>query len=129
MGLKGDVGKIKSFKAQLRALPITLAASVAEKAAPAMTELAAGAYDGGRTVYGDSRPKGEDGGTLDLVESGATRAQMRFVRVGTIVRCVLGPKYARFLIGKYRVLPNGALPAAWRQRLDTILAAEKGPAL
>lgn len=129
MGLKGDVGKLRTFKQQLREFPLTLAAAVAGDAAPAMTDLAAGAYDGGRTVYGDTRPKGVDGQALDLEVTGAARAQMRFVAVGTIVRCVLGPRYARFLVGKYSVLPNGAMPTAWRAKLDALVAAQKGPAL
>jgi hypothetical protein len=129
MGLKGDVGKLRTFKQQLREFPITLAAEVSKAAAPAMTDLTTSAYDGGRTVYGDTRPKGVDGQALDLEATGATRAQMRFVAVGTIVRCVLGPKYAKYLIGKYSILPNGAMPAAWRAKLDALVAAQKGPAL
>lgn len=129
MGLKGNPQRIKTFAAQLRALPITLAAAVAEKAAPAMTELTTSAYDGGKTVYGDARPKAESGGNLDLEESGDTRAQVRFVRIGTIVRCSLGTLYAKYLIGKYKILPNGPVPAVWRAKLDAILAAEEGPTL
>jgi hypothetical protein len=129
MGLKGDVGKLRTFKQQLREFPITLAAAVARDAAPAMTDLTTSAYDGGRTVYGDTRPKGVNGQALDLEETGATRAQMRFVAVGTIVRCVLGPRYSKYLIGKYSILPNGAVPATWRAKLDALVAAQKGPAL
>ena len=130
MGLKGDPNKLRTFKQRLRAFPTTLAAEVSKAAAPALTDLATAAYDGGRTVYGDTRPKGVDGQALDLEETGATRAQMRFVAVGTIMRCALGPRYSKFLI-RYGILPNGnaAVPAVWRAKLDTILAAQKGPVL
>lgn len=131
MGLRGDVGKLRTFKQQLREFPITLAAEVSKAAAPALTDLAASAYDGGRTVYGDTRPKGVDGQALDLDATGATRAQVRFVAVGTVVRCVLGTRYAKYLVGKYSILPNGnaAVPTAWRAKLDALVAAQKGPAL
>ncbi len=131
MGLKGDVGKLRTFKQQLREFPLTLAAEVSKAAAPALTDLTTGAYDGGRTVYGDTRPKGVDGQALDLDATGATRAQIRFVAVGTIVRCALGTPYAKYLIGRYGILPNGnaAVPAAWRAKLDALVAAQKGPAL
>jgi hypothetical protein len=130
MGLRGDVGKLRTFKQRLREFPITLAAEVSKAVAPALTDLATGAYDGGRTVYGDTRPKGVEGQALDLEATGATRAQLRFVAVGTVVRCVLGTKWSKYLIGKYGILPNGnaAVPAAWRAKLDAIVAAQKGPA-
>lgn len=129
MGLKGDPSKLKTFAAKLRALPVTLAAEVATDAAPAMTELAQGAYDGGRTVYGEARPAGVDGKPLDLEVTGATKATLQFVSIGTIIRCRLGTRWAKFLIGKYRILPNGGMPTVWRARLDTIVHSKKGPGL
>jgi hypothetical protein len=130
MGLKGDVGKLRTFKQQLRDFPVTLAAAVASEAAPAMTGLAQGAYSGGQTVYGDARPQGVDGQRLTLHKTGATEAGLRFVSVGTIVRCVMPNKYQRYLI-RYGILPNGnaAVPSAWRAKLDALVAAQKGPAL
>lgn len=130
MGLKGDVNKLRTFKQKLREFPLTIAAEVSRAGAPALTDLAGSAYDGGRTVYGDTRPKGVDGQALDLKVTGATRAQMRFVAVGTIMRCALGPRYSKYLI-RYGILPNGnaAPPAEWRAKLDAIVAAQKGPAL
>ncbi len=125
MGLKGDLGKIHSFKAALRDMPRTLAADVAKRAAPAMTDLTQASFDSGQTVYGDARPRGAEGQPLTLRKTGATEAQMRFVSVGTIVRCVLGPKYARYLIGKYSILPNGAMPVKWAERLRTLVAESK----
>lgn len=58
-----------------------------------------------------------DGRELRLVRTGATRAALRFVAVGTVIRCVLGPRYARYLVGKYRILPSGqqAVPFRWRR--------------
>jgi len=128
MGLRGDSKKLTTFAAKLRALPVTMAAAVASEAAPAMTGLTQGAYSSAQTVYGDARPRGVDGQPLTLHKTGATEAGLRFINVGTIVRCVLPNKYQRYLI-RYGILPNGGMPAAWRAKLDTIVHAQKGPAL
>lgn len=129
MGLKGNPHKLTTFAQQLRKLPVTLAASVAMDAAPALTGLTQSAYGAGQTVYGDARPRGVDGQPLTLHKSGATQAGLRFLNVGTIVRCVLPNNYQRYLIGKYRVLPNGTMPAAWRAKLDQIVHSQQGPVL
>jgi hypothetical protein len=112
---------IKDLKAKIKALPVTLAAEVAKQGAPLMTQLTDQAFDGGRTVYDDARPLGVDGQALSLKKSGRTRSQMRFERVGTRIRCVLPSKYARYLIGKYSILPNGALPVHWARALTEIV--------
>lgn len=125
MALRGNLGKLQTFKQQLKALPITVAQEVAKKAAPAMTDLTREAYSGGRTVYGEARPNGVNGQPLSLHKTGATEGSLRFVQVGTIVRCVLGRNYQRYLIGKYGILPNGAMPSDWRKRLDQILGNVK----
>lgn len=86
-----------------------------------MTGLAGEAYDGGKTVYGEARPLGASGQPLSLEASGATRRTLRFTATGTVVRCVLGTRWAKYLIGKYAILPNGALPAGWSRRLDQLV--------
>lgn len=125
MALKGNLSSIKALKSTMRALPKTIAADVARRAAPAMTTLTANAFDSSRTVYGDPRPIGVSGQPLELVKSGRTRDALRFISVGTIVRCVLPTKYAKYLIGRYGVLPNGALPAAWSRRLADVVKEVK----
>jgi hypothetical protein len=128
MGLRGDLSSLKRMKQTLKALPRTVAADVAKRAAPALTDLTQEAFTSGRNVYGDARPASTvDGRALTLERTGATKAQMRFVQVGTVVRCVLGPKYARYLIGKYGILPNGALPARWSFKLGEIVKTTKDP--
>lgn len=121
MALKGDLSSIKGLKASLKALPLSVAHSVAQRAAPAMTGLTQGAFASGQSVYGDARPLGADGHRLTLERTGTTKRTLRFTSNGTIVRCVLGTRYAPFLIGKYDVLPNGPLPAGWSQRLAELV--------
>lgn len=125
MALKGNLNSVKAFKSTLRALPKTIVADVARRAAPAMTTLTTSAFNANRTVYNDPRPPGVAGQALTLVKSGRTRDALRFVSVGTIVRCVLPTKWARYLIGKYGVLPNGALPAQWSRRLAEVVKETK----
>jgi len=121
MGLKGSLSSINGLKQKIRALPVTVAADVSRRAAPALTDLTRGAFSSGQSVYGEARPLGVNGNTLTLEKSGATRDALRFVAIGTIVRCVLPTKWARYLIGKYGVLPNGALPVGWTRRLGEIV--------
>lgn len=66
----------------------------------------------------------KDGVPLDLYETGKTRETLKFVVDGTIVRCRLGPRYAKYLIGKYKILPIGdrtAMPTAWRFALGELV--------
>lgn len=123
--LKGNLSSIKGMKQAIRAMPVTIAADVSKRAAPALTTLTTSAFHSDQTVYGEARPAGVDGAPLTLVKSGATRDALRFIAVGTIVRCVLPTKWARYLIGKYGILPNGALPVAWSQRLKQVVAETK----
>jgi hypothetical protein len=113
---------LKSLKKALQKLPITATARIAAQAAPAMSALAGDAYDGGRTVYGSPRPRGVDGQGLKLERTGATRAAMNFITTGRDIRTARLPGYAKYLIGKYDVLPNGPLPVSWRERLREIAA-------
>jgi hypothetical protein len=90
------------------------------------TALAQEAFAAGRTVYGDARPRGVDGNPLDLVESGATSRGLNFVATGTQIRCTLGPRHMRFLVGKYKILPNNAIPFLWRAKLNEIVRRVAG---
>lgn len=102
-----------------------MAHDVAQASAPSLTRLTRTAYAAGKKVYGEPRPLGEGGKPLSLWKSGLTQRTLRFVASGTIVRCVLAKEYMRYLIGKYKVLPNNALPAEWDRELDRIQAAVK----
>ncbi len=125
--LKGNLNSIRDLKKVLRKMPITVAHDVAKRAAPVMTAQTRAAFKGGRSVYGDSRPKGEDGQALDLVETGAVALGLHFVSIGTVLRARLGPKYAKYLIGKYGILPNGDLPTRWARLLSEIVRNTKAP--
>ena len=125
MALRGDLARIGDLKQRLATLPKTIAVDVAQRAAPAMTGLTKQAFDSGQNVYGDARPEGVGGRALTLRRTGTVARELRFVAIGTIVRCVLGPRYAKYLIGKYGVLPNGVMPAEWSARLRELVAGTK----
>lgn len=126
-GLKGgNPANLRKLGASLRALPKVLAQKVAAKVAPDLTAQAQAAYGSGRNVYGDARPTGVDGQPLSLEKSGATRRSLKFVSVGTIVRASLGTRWSRYLIGKYKILPNAGspMPVAWQDATSKIARAE-----
>ncbi len=114
-----------ALKSRLKSLPISVAHEIASSSAPGLTTRTRDAYDSFRTVYGEARPAGVGGYTLDLTRSGDTRASMQFVANGRIVRCVLGTPYAKYLIGRYKILPNGAMPVEWSRFLADLLAKSK----
>lgn len=120
MALKGDVRSLQALKRNLKALPITVSARIAGQAAPAISALAIGGFDSDRTVYDRPRPRGVDGDELSLKRTGATHDALHFIATGRDIRTARLPRYAKYLIGKYDVLPNGPLPARWRERLNTI---------
>jgi hypothetical protein len=111
-GLIGNPATLRELAKSLKRLPVVVAQDVAAKVAPVITGLAQASYSGGQTVYGDARPEGKHG-PLDLVVSGDTQGAVRFVAIGTVVRAVLPTPYAKFLVGKYRILPMGEMPVAW----------------
>lgn len=122
MALKGDTRTLGALKRALRNMPITVSARIAERAAPEISSLAGDAYDAGRTVYGSPRPRSVNGGELSLDKTGASRRAMRFIPTGRDIRTPRFPSHTRYLIGKYDVLPNGPLPAEWRERFTSIAA-------
>lgn len=117
MALQGDLRSLRAVRKALAKLPITASARIAQRAAPGVSNLAREAYDSGRTVYGLPRPKSTDGKDLDLVRTGASRRAAQFTAEGTQMRTHVLPRYTRYLIGRYDVLPNGPLPQAWQALL------------
>lgn len=113
---------IESLKKALRKAPITVAARIASRAAPVISGLAGDAYDAGMTVYGRPRPLSVEGKPLDLERTGDSRRAMAFIATGRDIRTARLPRYTKFLIGRYDILPNGPLPQGWRERITQIAA-------
>jgi hypothetical protein len=112
---------IRRLRDATKGVPVLVATEVARRAAPTVTALAQQNFNSGRTAYGDARPLGVRG-PLSLVQSGSVRAGMRFSSLATQVRCVLPTRYAKYLVGRYWILPSvHSLPATWRRALDGVV--------
>lgn len=121
--LIGNPSSLRDLARTLSKISTVTAARVAERGAPVITAMAGSSYDAGKTAYDEARPLGVSGNTLDLVVSSKTRDAMRFVATGTRIRCVLGPRWAKYLVGKYKVLPQ-SLPEKWSKALADIANEE-----
>lgn len=125
MALKGNVNDLRKLTKRLKGAPVELARAVAKESTQPLTSLAQQAYSSGKTVYDSARPLGKDGNELTLVKTGKTQELLLFVNTGTIIRCHLGTDYAPYLVGKYRILPMGAMPVKWAVKMGEIVAVQK----
>lgn len=116
-----------SLKRTLQTFPTTLAVDVASRAGPALTDLTRDAHGSRRGTYGDPYPVGADGEQLDLYRTGAVAGGLGFSASGTVVRAVLDEPYAKYLIGKYNILPNGAMPVEWKREMDALVKSARVP--
>jgi hypothetical protein len=114
--LRGNPQRLRDLGRNLGDLPQVARNRIASRVAPAITELALASFDRGETPFGDAWSLGYDGRDVDLVRSGAMRGTLRFVAIGSRVRCVIGVKWAKFQVGRRRVLPapGQTMPASWR---------------
>ena len=117
---KGPPDPFGYFKQRLRKMPVTVAHETAKRASPALTQLTQTAYRSGKTVREQARPLGVGGDRLSLMKSGAVASHLRFETLGRVTRCFIPTDYARYLIGKYEILPMGSIPTAWFRRLEQI---------
>lgn len=116
------IRSLAALRSSIAALPIRIRSAVAKDAAETLSTEMRADYASSRTVYDTPRPLGVDGKRLSLVKTGRTFGELAFVAVGTVVRAQLGSKYARFLVGKYQIMPQ-RLPAAWAAKLAKIVDA------
>lgn len=122
MALKGSTQNLRRFNQSLQKMPTQVAQEVAKRGASAITTRAQATFDSGRNVYGDPFPDG-----VDCYDSGDTRSFLKFTSDGgTKIRASLGTSYAKYLIGKYQILPigNAQLPVAWLNVLAEITKQE-----
>jgi hypothetical protein len=123
-GLVGDIGKLRRLEQSLRELPRVVGQKVATASARTITSLAHATFDAGENAYGDTWAPGAHGQRVTLRKSGRL-ASFAFVAVGTRLRARLGPKYAKFQVGRRPVFPRqGArLPTSYVDALR-LAAAE-----
>lgn len=114
------ITSMNRLRSSIKALPLRIRSAVAKDAEAILTREVQDDYDAGRTVYDTPRPSSVSGAPLTLKQSGKTRGALAFVAIGTIVRAQLGTRYAKYLVGKYKILPQ-SLPAAWRALLEKMV--------
>lgn len=129
--LVGDPRTIKAFGQSLKRLPMQVQNRIASRAAPILSAAAQGSFSAKTDPYGLPWVPGVDGNPVDLEETGRLRSGLRFIAVGRNLRAALTAPYAKYQIGKRRVLPPGgrALPPAWGQALANIANDEIAKAL
>lgn len=122
--MSAGITSLNRLRSTIKALPLRIRSAVAKDAEEVLTRRAQEAYDSGKTVYETPRPtskaKGSEGAALTLKKSGKARGALAFVAIGTIVRAQLGMRYAKYLVGKYKILPQ-SLPALWRSDLEKLV--------
>lgn len=118
------ITSLNRLRGSIRELPLRIRSAVAKDAEGILNREMRGAFDAGRTVYDTPRPlsvaKGREGSKLTLKKTGRTYAQLYFVTIGTILRAQLPTKYAKYLIGRYQIMPQ-SLPAKWRVELEQLV--------
>lgn len=124
----GPLASLGRLRRALAELPVTVAHDVARRAQSELDALTQQAWDAGRDVHGNPRKEGADGSALDLRDSGALRGGLEFVAIGSQVRARLNQPYARYVIGRYGVLPSGHMPIDWQLALERLVHAAKAGA-
>lgn len=119
--LRTGISSMNRLRAAIADMPLRIRSAVAKEAAEVLTAEVRKDFAAKVTVYDTPRPLSVGGQSLSLVKTGRTRAELAFVAVGTIVRAQLGSKYAKYLVGKYKVLPM-SLPASWAALLEKVVA-------
>ena len=116
------------FREALSKIPATIATRAAKHGAIAITALARDAFDAGVTPYGKQRPEG--GGKYvpahfaSVYRTGSLRAAMGFTsgHKGKLlfIRATLGVPYAKYMIGRFWLLPFGnmRIPRSWIDALN-----------
>lgn len=121
--IKASGMRMSDFRSKVSKLGVQVATEVAQRGARALNAFAQQDYDNGVTVYGDKRPLGVNGNEITLYREGRLRGQYGFTANGTIMRSVLSVDYAKYAIGRFKILPpgNAEIPFRWRRVLEDIM--------
>ena len=144
--VKGKIQNLRAMSAKIEKLgDVQQQARIAAQCATALTAEVQVQFAAHETVYSQGREAGKFshkphegthtpqikgghrspvmGAAVDLLQSGRTVAALAFTSTGSILRAVLGTKYAKYLIGRYKIMPIGssALPASWQAIMHWIV--------
>jgi hypothetical protein len=126
-----SIDAIRVLERSLRQLPRVLAARVARAAAQQLTELGRATFRNSQNAYGDPWAPGAEGQTVTLRKSGALAGTISYVATGTRLRAHLGPRYAKYQVGKRPVFPRfgATLPQTYSSAIHARAAAEIAAAM
>lgn len=129
---RADVASIRRLEKSLKEIPRTVAIKIAASTASLITDLARKTFAQSQNAYGDPWLPGMRGQTVTLVRTGKLARAIQYVAVGTKLRARLGPKHAKYQVGKRPVLPRGKLPIAYgeiiRANANRIISEAMGKA-
>lgn len=116
-------GSVKQTMARIYSvlgrISVATAMRAAERIAPTLTTMAKASFDASETPYGTPWAPGADGQRVTMRRSGALAKGLTFAAVGARVRAVLGVPYAKYQIGRRRILPAGGatVPQSWHDAM------------
>lgn len=119
-GVRGNLSSLRKLRQAIADLPPRMRRAVATEAAEALDVEIKNDFAAGRTVYDTPRPLGVNGNPLSLVKTGRAKRGLGVTAFETIVRAELPTRYAKYLVGKYRVMPQ-TLPVTWQLLLQRIV--------
>lgn len=128
-GISTYITSIGKLRKAIKEFPLSVRESIARDAHGWLTNETRDAFFSGRTVYETPRPASVDrrhtGEPLSLIgpaRNGRHVLQdIGWTNTGTIIRALLNQRYARYLVGQYKILPNNKLPASWQEHLESLL--------
>lgn len=126
-GLIGDVNKIRAIEKAFLRFPKVAARILTKRVASKITALGRATFNAGQNAYGDEWEPLADGSPATLVRSGALAKGVEYVANGRLLRARLGPRYAKYVIGKRPIFPQkkAKLPpsynAAIRETLPSVI--------
>jgi hypothetical protein len=109
-GLKGKISSLTNFSKRLREIPRVLAPRVSEAVAPRLTEQGRETFNAGQDPWGTPWEPSVDGQAVTLRKSGALLDSLRYIAIGTLLRVSGLTAYAKYQIGRRRVLPAQGAP-------------------
>ena len=115
---------LRALSAALKRIGAQTSQRVAARVAPVLTALARAAFAQQQSPFGDAWDPGVDGAPVTLRATGKLLGTLRFAAVGSRVRAVLAVPYARYHIGKRRILPAGGIPDSWEKAIEEIFRDE-----
>ena len=114
---------IRAIKQRLDDTRIEVATEVARQSVGAVNAIARSDFASGRNCYGEARALGRNGNVVSLHDTGRLGREFGFEQIGTSLRMEIAIPYAKYMVGRFEILPIGdrsAIPIRWKRVIDGI---------